>query len=102
MTSSEDNRVSIPPQRSGIGLTDDPSCDSSQQLAFHSVVFYWFFTGTYKLEPICQIYYSGVQVLWVSAAAREHVKFWIRIIGSCLAGPLAGLLQGSIRINCIS
>ena len=30
MTSSEDNRVSIPPKRSGIGLSDDQSCDSSQ------------------------------------------------------------------------
>ena len=30
MTSSEDNRVSIPPKRSGIGLTDDRSCASSQ------------------------------------------------------------------------
>ena len=45
MTSSEDNRGSIPPQRSGIGLTDDRSCDSSQQLAFHSVDFYRFSAG---------------------------------------------------------
>ena len=43
MTSSEHNRVSIPPQRSGIGLTDDRSCDSSQQLPFHSVIFHRFF-----------------------------------------------------------
>ena len=84
MTSSEDNRVSIPPQRSGIGLTDDRSCDSSQQLAFHSVVFYRFFcwkpVQVHITSTHCQIYYSGVQVLWVSAAAREHVKSWIRIL----------------------
>ena len=30
MTSSEDNRVSIPPKRSEIGLSDSRSCDSSQ------------------------------------------------------------------------
>ena len=50
MTSSEHNRVSIPPQRSGIGLTDDWSCDSSQQLAFHSVLFYRFFC--WKPAPV--------------------------------------------------
>ena len=38
MTSSEDNRVSIPPKRSGIGLSDDRSCVSSQKLLFLSVV----------------------------------------------------------------
>ena len=38
MTSSVGNRVSIPPKRSGIGLSDDRSCVSSQKLAFHSVV----------------------------------------------------------------
>ena len=34
MMSSEDNRVSIPPKRSEIGLSDDRSCISSQKLAF--------------------------------------------------------------------
>ena len=38
MTSSEDNRVSILPKRSGIGLSDDRSCVSSHKLTFHSVV----------------------------------------------------------------
>ena len=50
MTSSEDNRVSIPPQRSGIGLSVDRGCDSSQQLAFHSVDFYRFFC--WKPAPV--------------------------------------------------
>ena len=38
MTSSVGNRVSIPPKRSGIGLSDDRSCVSPQKLAFLSVV----------------------------------------------------------------
>ena len=50
MTSSEDNQVSIPPQRFGISLTDDRGCDSSQQLAFHSVDFYRFFC--WKPAPV--------------------------------------------------
>ena len=64
MTSSEHNRVSIPPQRSVIGLTDDRSCDSSQQLTFHSVVFLPVFlletgTGTYKLVPIVNLLFKS-------------------------------------------
>ena len=74
MTSSEDNRVSIPLKRSGTLLTDDRSCVSSRQMAFDSVDLNRFFC--WKLAPVhlshtsthCQIYYSGVLVLWVSAA----------------------------------
>ena len=39
MTSSEDNQVCIPPNRSGFGLTDDRSCVSSQYLEL------WIYTG---------------------------------------------------------
>ena len=68
MTSSGDNRVSIPPKRSGIGLSDDRSCVSSQQLAFHSFcVFYWFFcwkpvhkTYMYPLSDFVQEYSFSV------------------------------------------
>ena len=41
MTSSEDNRVSIPPKRSGIGLSDDRSFIS--ELPFDTVVLCRFF-----------------------------------------------------------
>ena len=31
MTSSSENRVSVPPKRSGIGISDDGEYDSSQE-----------------------------------------------------------------------
>ena len=65
MTSSEDNRVSIPPKRSEIGLSVSRSCDSSQKLAFVSVIFYRFFswsetvTGTYELVTIVNLLFRS-------------------------------------------
>ena len=71
MTSSEDNRVSIPPKRSEIGLSVSRSCDSSQLLAFVSVIFYRFFswseTGTYERVTIVNLLFRSTGSL-VSAA----------------------------------
>ena len=68
MTSSEDNRVSIPPQMSAIGLTDHRNCDSYHQLPFHSVDFLLVSAGNWHRYTFsstqCQFYYSAVQVLW--------------------------------------
>ena len=97
MTSSEDNLVSIPPKRSGIGLSDDRSCVSSQKLVFDYMVFcrfsagnrHWYIKTRYPLFEFC----SRLQVLRVSCS-RAHVKSWNIIIWSCLAGPLSGGLQG--------
>ena len=97
MTSSENNRVSIPPKGSGSSLTDDRSCDSSQQLAFDSVdlcrFFCWEPAPVHKnLVPIFKfviqeyrfsgfLHHRACQIL-----DNNHLK---------LAGPLAGRLQGS-------
>ena len=71
---------------SAIGLTGDRSCDSSQQLAFHSVFSYRFFC--WKPAPVHLHNYPLSNLLFSS-------KSWIRIIVSGLSVPLVGLLQGS-------
>ena len=92
MTSSEDNRVSIPPHMSGIGLTDDRSLCFISPLGFSFCGFLLVSAGNWHRYTLSS---THCQFLFSSTAAREHVKSWIRIFGSCLAGPLPGLHQGA-------
>ena len=96
MTSSEDNRVSIPPKRSGIGLSDDRSCVSSHKLAFSFCGLCRVSTGNRHryMRPIC----THCQILFNNTGSlcflqHNHVKSWNLIIWSYLAVPLSGGLQ---------
>ena len=84
MTSSEDNRVSIPPKRSGIGLSDHRSCVASQKLPFLSVVLCRVFAGNRHryinlVVPIVR-FCSRIQVLCVFLQ-HNHVKSYTTIFG---------------------